>query len=471
MIVVMTLIFVALDGWAQGTDRAMELFEAGQNAHQAGELTKAIDLYSQALAVEKDLWQAEYQRSLALMTLNRLPEARSGMSRVLELLNDYRETPEGRQMLARAMLGMGEILLGEKKSSEAEERFHEAIRLDGGLWRARAGLAESLLLRGKTEAAVEAAQGAIAGGDSRSSTRAILGSALAALGRNSEALTAYDDALRLDKDNLAALRGRGELRLTLGQYEPAVSDLKAALSRGVDAHLYLRLGWAFSKMERPDEALSHYRAALEIDPASNEARMAVAALTIREGSSVEAIKQLESLIATEPNRADLRAQLGDLYLAEQPLKALEQYLTAVKIEPMKVSHRIGLGSVLVRLRRMEEAIPVLRQALAMHPSADTVYYAHTNLGTALFEIGDFAGAIPEFQWILEHQTDEKRIPVTLYFLGICYDKLGEYEHALRIYQQFLARAGAANQLEVEKVKLRMPSLQRQIRDGKGKRKP
>jgi len=106
----------------------------------------------------------------------------------------------------------------------------------------------------------------------------------------------------------------------------------------------------------------------------------------------------------------------------------------------------------------------------MKPGEDIAYYAHTNLGTALFELNDFAAAIPEFNWILEHQTDEKRIPITLYFLGICYDRIGEYEEALKIYEQFMLKATSANQLEREKVNLRLPVIRKQIKDGKGKRK-
>ena len=85
-------------------------------------------------------------------------------------------------------------------------------------------------------------------------------------------------------------------------------------------------------------------------------------------------------------------------------------------------------------------------------------------------MNDFGGAVPEFSWILAHQQDEKRVPITLYFLAICFDRLGEYDQALKVYQQFLEKATNVNQLEIDKVRLRLPILQKQIRDGKGKRK-
>ncbi|HEX8999823.1 MAG TPA: tetratricopeptide repeat protein, partial [Blastocatellia bacterium] len=69
--------------------------------------------------------------------------------------------------------------------------------------------------------------------------------------------------------------------------------------------------------------------------------------------------------------------------------------------------------------------------------------------------------------------DRKRASISLYFLGVCFDKIGDYEQALRAYNQFMELASPENQLEIEKIKLRMPSLKRQIELGqsKVKRKP
>jgi tetratricopeptide (TPR) repeat protein len=165
--------------------------------------------------------------------------------------------------------------------------------------------------------------------------------------------------------------------------------------------------------------------------------------------------------------------LAALYLPTQPEKALEQYVAASKIEPSQPSHWIGAGSALVKLRRFQEAVGLLRQVLAQNPKDEVAYFAHTNLATALFELDDFANAAREFIWILNHQKDRgdrKRLAITIYFLGICLDKLGDYEQALKAYKQFLALATSENQLEIDKVNLRLPSIERQIKDGKGKRK-
>jgi tetratricopeptide (TPR) repeat protein len=453
--------------------RGAELFEAGQNAHERGDLEKAVGLYGDALKMDGTLWQAEYQRALALMTMRRMVEAKDGMERAIRLLTDYEGTVEGRQMLSRAWLSLAEIEAGLGENDGAERSYRRVLEFSPGSGRAQRGLAELYLRMGRGDDAVGAARAAIAiegAGTKPSELSGLLGAALMLAGREAEALQVLDDALSVDGRNVYAFRRRAEIRLARREFAGAVEDLRQAMSIAPDGGTRLRLAWALAQNRESVEALKLYSEILKADPTNNEAKIAVAALSLETGEGTTAIKQLEVLIVAEPGRADLRARLAELLIRTEPERALEQYLAAAKLEPGRVSHRIGVGGALVRLRRMAEAVAVLRSALAMNPADDVAYYAHTNLGTALYEMNDFGGAVPEFSWILEHQQDEKRVPITLYFLGICFDRLGHYDQALKVYQQFLEKATNVNQLEIDKVRLRLPILQKQIKDGKGKRK-
>ncbi len=93
---------------------------------------------------------------------------------------------------------------------------------------------------------------------------------------------------------------------------------------------------------------------------------------------------------------------------------------------------------------------------------------HANLATALFQLKKYEEAIPEFFWLAEKQPD---LPITYYFLAISHDSLGKYMDAMANYQQFLRIADAnENKLEIEKVNLRLPGLQKLIKQNKGKDK-
>ncbi len=465
--------------------QAAALFEAGQSAHQRGELEQAVELYGEALKRDPSLWQAEFQRAAAYFSLDRLAEAKASMLRVVEQLSGFADAPAARQVSARAQTLLGEIALAERNPGEAEKSFRRALELNPQAARAHAGLAEALLSGGKNAEAIAEATAAIEAGDDRASVYLLLGEAQTLAGKHEEALASLNEALKREPKNAVALRYRAEVHLARNDLKSAIADLRASIQIGEIGKIgkigeiepitpsRLRLAGALARSQQYDEALSLYQQILQAEPSNNEARTALAAVMIESGKGAEAVAQLESLIKSEPNRADLRAQLAELYLPAQPERALEQYLAAAKIAPSQPQHRIGAAAALVKLKRFQEAVGALRQVLAQNPKDDLAYFAHTNLATALFELNDFQNAAREFIWILEHQRqrgDQKKAAIALYFLGVCFDKLGDFEQALKAYDQFLALAAADNQLEIDKVKLRLPSLHRQIKEGKGKRK-
>ena len=453
--------------------QAADLYEAGQIAHQKGDLEKAVQLYGEALGKDPSLWQAEFQRGSAYFSLNRLAEAKASILNVIKQLSEYGEAPEARQVTSRAQILLGDIAIAEKNPVDAEKSFRRALELNPQASRAHAGLAEIMLGAGKPDEAITEAKAAIDSGDNRALIHALLGEAQTMVGKYDEALASFNEALKREPKNSAALQYRAEIYLARKDLKAAIEDLRASAEIEPNSLRRLRLAGALAAMKQYDEAVTLFKLILQDDPSNNEARTALAAVMIESGKGAEAVAELESLIKINPNRADARAQLAELYLPTQPEKALEQYLAAAKLEPSQPQHQIGVASALVKLKRFQEAVNASRQALARNPKEDVAYFAHTNLATALFELDDFQNAAPEFIWIFDHQRkrgDQKRTSITLYFIGICLDKLGDYEQALKAYEQFMSLATADNQLEIDKVKLRLPTLRNQIKQGKGKRK-
>lgn len=457
----------------QHVKQAETLFESGQSAHQNGALEKAVELYTEALKFDPELWQAEFQRGVAWVSLNKFAEAKGSMIRVIDQLRRFPDLNELRHVSSRVQIILGQIASAENNAIEAEKAFRRALELIPQAARAHIGLAEILLKAGKTDEAAAEARAAIAGGDDSDTAYLLLGVAQTQSGKYDDALLSFGEALKRAPKNVFALRHRAEALIAKNRLSEAVVDLRSALAIEPFGQTKLRLAGVYVQSRQYSEAISVYQEVLKADPDNIEARTALAVVMIDSGKSGEAITQLESLVKVDPNRADLRAQLAELYLPTQPEKALEQYGAASKLDPSQPSHQIGMASALVKLRRFQEAVVLLRQVIAQNPKDDVAYFAHTNLATALFELDDFQNAAREFIWILDHQRkrgDQKRIAITLYFLGICFDKLSDYEQALKAYEQFLALASTDNQLEIDKVKLRLPILRNQIKEGKGKRK-
>lgn len=459
----------AVEAEAKDPQQAAALFEAGQKAHAAGKLEEAVKLYGEALAHDPALWQAEFQRGIAYLSLNRLQEARASITRVNDQLTQFSDSPELRTISARVQITLGDIALAENKYPEAEKSFRRVLELQPQAGRAHAGLAEVFIESGKLAEAIAEAQAAISAGDNRAAVHSLLGEALALNKNYDDAIASLDEALKREPRNARALRYRAEVFVARGNLPRAITDLQAALAIEKTTPTMLRLAEIYHQAKQYAQTTNVYQQILAVEPANQEARTALAAVMIESGQSAEAVGELEALIKADPNRAALRAQLAELYLPTQPEKALEQYAAAAKLEPAAVSHRIGAGAALVKLRRFQDAAGLLQQVLEQKPPDAQAYFAHTNLATALFELQDYANAAREYFWILEHQKDQKRAAITLYFLGICFDKLGDYEQALKAYERFAELASADHQLEIDKVKLRLPSLKQQIKDGKGKK--
>jgi tetratricopeptide (TPR) repeat protein len=173
----------------------------------------------------------------------------------------------------------------------------------------------------------------------------------------------------------------------------------------------------------------------------------------------------EELLKQEPRNAVRLECLGAALRTTDPVRSLELYRQAAEIEPTNIRYATGYAAALVQARRFAEAAIILRRILRIEPGN---FAAHTNLATALYELKDFPAALSEFKWLLETKPD---LVVAYYFIATAHDFLGEYADALTAYESFLARANAQiNQLEIDKVNLRLPTLRNQVKRGEGVKK-
>ena len=272
-------------------------------------------------------------------------------------------------------------------------------------------------------------------------------------------------ALQIEPGNVAALIERAELRVDNGDYEHAIEDLKAAerIKKG-DQNILSRLAAAYERAGKPEEARRIAEGAGLVkpeEPATNGAIKVIGTPEeIEEANSEDRSKArqaLEKLLGQNPRNAMLLARLGASYRTDDPARSLGFYRSAAEIQPNNPDYAAGYGSALVQARRFLDAVTILRRAITVAPNN---YPAHANLATALYELKQYSAALTEYEWLLKTKPD---LGVAYYFIATAHDYLGEYDQALVSYETFLAHADVkTNQLEIDKVKLRLPSLRRQI---------
>jgi tetratricopeptide (TPR) repeat protein len=442
----------------------VRLFERGQSAHARGELERAIGFYEQALKVRPEFPEAEFQRGNALASLGRLPEAEAAFRAAISYKKNW----------AMPHSALGALLMRQSRDKDAEQSFQQALAIDSKESLALRLLSEIKLRAGDAKSALELAKRATAIPEAPAVAWVGLAIAEKATGDKVAAKITLDRVLADEPQNLAALMERADLFVEEKNFELAITDLKAAAKLKPDDKAVLsRLAHALQQAGKTDEAAVVAKAAgLEVQqPTGNGASGVVGTPEEIEAANssdpVVARKALEKLLEKNPRSAMLLGRLGASYRTDDPARSLDFYRRAAEIQPDAPEHALGYGAALVQARRFGDAAHILKQVVKASPDN---YAARANLAIALYELKRYQEAIPEYEWLLAKKPDAT---VAHYFIATAHDYLGEYPEALASYEKFLSLADAkTNQLEIDKVKLRLPSLQRQIKLGQGaKRKP
>jgi tetratricopeptide (TPR) repeat protein len=282
-----------------------------------------------------------------------------------------------------------------------------------------------------------------------------------ASGEGDAALKSFDRAIAADGSNSAAYLRRAELRAQQNALQLAITDAESARRLSPESvNPSLVLANLHLRANRPDDALKVLDALpekLRSAPPVASLRNTILATT---AETPEARAALEELVQKDPKNAAILARLGALYRVDNPARSLEYYRRAVEVDPRNVDFATGYGSALVQARRFVDAGALLKQVIANAPDN---YTAHANLATALYEAKNYPEAIEEYNWLLKAKPD---LYVAYFFIATAYDYTGQYPAALAAYESFLQKADPTrNQLEIEKVNLRLPSLRHQIKRG------
>lgn len=447
-------------------DDPVQLFQQGQDAHEAGDLNRAVALYDRAIKARPEFPEAEFQRANALVSLNRLPEAEKGFRRALELQPDW----------SLPYTTLGQLLSRLDRVDEAEKLLSRAIELDDKNVTAVVALADLYLrtkaARDKMQSLLEALKRATGNNPTNVSVWMARSSVELALDDKAAATASLDRVLMLDNRNVEALMQRAELRAGAGNFAGAVADAIEAnqIELNQPSHSSLKtsllLARIYVRAGKPDEASK------VLDSLDEKSKALPEVIAFRNSfqkdcssSTAEDRAETEALLKKEPRNAQLLSCLGAALRTIDPGRSLELYKQAAEIEPTNLRYAVGYAAALVQGRRFAEAVVILRRILAVQSDN---YTAHANLATALYELKQFQAALVEYKWLLGAKPD---LVVAYYFIATAHDFLGEYADALAAYETFLTRANAqTNQLEIDKVNLRLPALRNQVKLGEGKKK-
>ncbi len=90
-----------------------------------------------------------------------------------------------------------------------------------------------------------------------------------------------------------------------GDYEAALTSYRLAFrDNPTDSRILLNMAIAFTKTGQPDEAIRHYKRALDLDSTLGGAHYGVAFLLLKRGDTQQAAEHLRAFLARPPKGAD-----------------------------------------------------------------------------------------------------------------------------------------------------------------------
>ena len=206
----------------------------------------------------------------------------------------------------------GLILEGAGDMAEAEKSYIQARKVGPKFIKAHEKLANIYQKTGRTKELVAVVKEAVKVSPKNADRQIRLGEALLSDGRIQEANLAFNNAVRIDstpeRKNLI-----GEVYLTHGMAAEAEKAFKSAIkSNPSNIHAYNRLGIAFRRQKKYDEAVTYYLMALDIDPGEQNILYNLARAYLGAGKKDKALNTLKRAIAVAPDFQEARVLMAKI---------------------------------------------------------------------------------------------------------------------------------------------------------------
>ena len=210
--------------------------------------------------------------SLALEDNPKLTEAYMGMGTIYMGRGDYGQAQERFANAAdlepddpQIQYRYGLSLQKDGRVAEAVRRYLAALELDPQDFLANRDLASAYLQLGRAETALPYALNATRIRPESQPAWSNLAATYSLLGRFEEAIDAYRTANELGELADPVLLGLADAHIRLGNFPRAINTLNSLILSSPSATAHERLGYAYFKLRRFEDALTQYEEALQYD--------------------------------------------------------------------------------------------------------------------------------------------------------------------------------------------------------------
>ena len=198
-----------------------------------------------------------------------------------------------------------------------------------------------------------------------------IGFALFQQGNSQDATVELEKAIAIDPKHWKAHNNMALASIDLGELELAEAHYRESLAIQPQPAIYNDLGFVLERLGMTEDAAAAYRKALELDPKSSVAHYNLGNSLARSGAYAAAEKHFRAALATSPN-AQTYTGLGIVLQRQGRVdEAVTSLEAAINADPKNAAAHRELAGILAGLGRTDEARREMELAGKSDPGAGT----------------------------------------------------------------------------------------------------
>ena len=285
---------------------------------------------------------------------------------------------------------LGAALLRQGKPEEALRHLREAVTREPEYAKGHEQLGEALLAAGRPEEAADSLRRALEIDPGFEAAQLKLGQLLLRLGREDEASAVLEAFIR-QKPHREKLAQAAELHRT-GKHAEAEAIYREILRVNPQNVTAIRLlAMVAMKLEQYRDAVVLLTKALELAPDYTAARLDLGTAQIELNRLEDAVETMQAVTRAEPHNFAARMGLANaLARGHRTEEAVDAYERAIECRPELAAGYLGLGNVLRTLGEYERSVAAYRTGIEKKPEAAEIYWSLSNLKTFRFSDDEIA---------------------------------------------------------------------------------
>jgi len=200
-------------------------------------------------------------------------------------------------------------------------------------------------------------------------------------GKQSDALAAFEYAVRLDATLASARNNLGVAYLQQNAPTSAVPHFKAAVELDPgNADAFANLGNAYLASGDFNSAASAFQRSFQLDPDQLTSKSLYAGIALKDGKFYIARLNWEQILAVDPGNGSANRGLGVLDVLEgDPVGGLLHLEAARNVDPLDPTTRLYLGLAYEALERKSEAVVEYESVLALSDDPEFTEFVKAHL--------------------------------------------------------------------------------------------